>query len=93
MPHSPTITEAEILEDIIASTRPSLTPEAARSLLNLRFSKEGRLQIRRLLRKNNQGRITAEERIALQKYLRVGQFLDLMQAKAKLLLAQISSPS
>ncbi len=89
----PTITEAEILEEILASKKPSLTPEAARSLLSLKFSREATKQIRRLLRKNNQGRITPEERITLQNYLRVGQFLDLLQARTKLLLAQTSPPS
>ena len=93
MPETPTITEAEILEEIIASMRPDLTPEAARSLVKLKFGKEATKRIRQLLRKNNQGRITADERITLQKYLRVGQFLDLMQAKAKLLLAQTSTRS
>ena len=35
-----------------------------------------------LLQKNNGGIITTEEKSNLEKYLRVGQFLDLMEAKA-----------
>jgi hypothetical protein len=40
--------------------------------------------MRRLVQKNNRGTITAGERVALEKYLRVGQFLDLVHAKARL---------
>ena len=38
-----------------------------------------------LLQKNNGGIITTEEKSNLEKYLRVGQFLDLMEAKALLI--------
>ena len=37
---------------------------------------------------NNKGTISESERATLDKYLRVGQFLDLMQAKARLSLNQ-----
>jgi hypothetical protein len=40
--------------------------------------------MRLLLRKNNRGAITAGERVALERYLRVGRFLNLLQAKARL---------
>jgi hypothetical protein len=93
MAQTSTISEAEILEEILADTGQSLTPEAARSLVSLKFSRAAKAQIRRLLRKNNQGRISPEERITLENYLRVGQFLDLLQARAKLLLAQSSELS
>ena len=87
------MTEAEIFEEIISPARSRLTPETARFLLDMKFSKEATKRIRQLLQKNNRGRITADERITLEKYLRVGQFLDLVQAKAKLLLARISTAS
>jgi len=41
-------------------------------------------RIRELLQKNSAGTITAAEKADLEKYMRVGQFLDLMQAKARL---------
>jgi hypothetical protein len=84
MPNAPVITEADILEEIVAPDQSNLSPEAARSLLALRFTKQATQRIRRLLRKNNQGTITATERLTLERFLRVGQFLDLVQAKARL---------
>ena len=83
---SPT-TEGDILERIIAGREADLSDEAARSLLTLRFPAADTRRIQALLRKNNAGRITIKERATLEKYLRVGQFLDLVHAKAKASLA------
>lgn len=80
------MTEAEILSEIIAPGRRDLNPEAAKSILNLRFSASSTNRIRSLLRANNRGAISPEQRIELEKYLRVGQLLDLLQAKARLTL-------
>jgi len=88
MASTPTVTEAEILEDVLNSTRAELTPDAARCFLQMRFSNGATRQIRRLLQKNNRGKITAAERVTLESYLRVGQFLDLLQSKAKLSIAR-----
>ena len=71
------ITEAQILAEVIGPNRPDLPPETAQSILSLKFSPGATKDIRRLLRKNNRGTITADERVVLEKYLRVGQFLDL----------------
>jgi hypothetical protein len=79
-----TISEADIFAQIIQPGRPDLGPDAARSILDLHFDKVATRTIRQLLRKNNRGTITAEERLTLEKYLRVGQVLDLFQAKARL---------
>jgi hypothetical protein len=92
MRHSSTITEADILAEVVAPSRAEWQPEAARSILSLRLSDEATKQIRRLLEKNNRGTISAEEKGALEKYLRVGQFLDLLHAKAKLSLEQAATP-
>jgi hypothetical protein len=78
------LTENDILERVIRPDVADLHPEAAQSFLELKFDRESTKHIRELLRKNNRGKISAEERVALDKYLRVGQFLDLMRAKAKL---------
>ncbi len=83
MPNSSTISEADILHDIVGPDQPGLNPEVARFLLELKFSDKAARQIRRLLQKNNRGAVDAQERLLLERYLRVGQFLDLLQAKAK----------
>ena len=78
------ISEADILTRVVASARPDLNPEAARSFLALKFDSATTKRIRQLLQKNNRGTISEAERLTLDKYLRVGQLLDLLHAKAKL---------
>jgi hypothetical protein len=90
MPPTSTITEADILSEVVSPDRPGISPEFARSILELRFSDRANKRIRQLLDKNNKGTITEAERAELDKFLRVGQFLDLMQAKASLSLQQSS---
>ena len=85
---APAITEADILNEVVAPDRPGLTTAAAQSILSLRFSDSARQQIGRLLEANNRGDIPPDERAELDKYLRVGQFLDLLQAKARVSLAE-----
>ena len=89
---SPTISEADILEDLMPTSQPGLKPELARFLLNLKFNRKATQHIRRLLRRNNRGTIDAQERLLLERYLRVGQFLDLLQAKARLSLEHPADP-
>jgi hypothetical protein len=81
------LTEAEILNDVIQPDRGSISPAAAREILSLSFRSETTSRIRELLSKNNAGTITPAEQADLQKYLRVGQFIDLLQAKARVSLA------
>jgi hypothetical protein len=88
MREPPPITEADILTELVDPNCPDLDPEAARAVLALKFSRPATTKIRGLLRRNNQGTITANERITLDRYLRIGQFLDLIQAKAKRSLGQ-----
>jgi hypothetical protein len=92
MPKTPTVTEADILADVVAAEEGDLSPDAARSLLTLKFRKDATKHIRQLLQKNNRGTITAAERVTLEKYLRVGQFLDLLHAKARLSLKGAADP-
>ena len=72
MPSTPTITEADILSEIVSPDRPGINPEFARSILELRFSDRANRRIRQLLDKNNKGTINESERAELDKFLRVG---------------------
>lgn len=78
------ITEADILSEVIAPDEPTLSEDFARAVLSVQFNEGATNRIRDLLQKNNAGNITTVEQSDLEKYLRVGQFLDLMQAKARL---------
>lgn len=85
------ITEADILTEVVEPNRPMLSAELADELLSLKFNDEATSRIRDLLQKNNAGTITPTEKSTLEKYLRVGEFLDLWQAKARHTLHQLHS--
>jgi hypothetical protein len=91
MPSQSTITEADILNQVVEPKKGRLSAEAARSFLELRFDAATTRRIRKLLQKNNRGDISAAERLTLEKYLRVGQLIDLLHAKAKVSLHRPSN--
>ncbi len=86
MASSTIITEADILADVVAPELADLSRESAEASLRLRFREPARERMRELLERNNRGVLTAGEQQLLDNYLRVGQFLDLLQAKARLCL-------
>jgi hypothetical protein len=81
------ITEADILAQVIMPDRPDLSPDAARAIIGLRFGPDAIGRMNELAEKNRQGTLTPAEQADLDKYLRVGNFLNLIQAKARLSLA------
>lgn len=85
------LTEADILSEIIAPGEPTLQNDFSRAVLAVHFNEAAVDRIRDLLQKNNAGTITPFEKANLEKYLWVGQFLDLMQAKARLSLQTVQS--
>ena len=79
--------EVEILSRLVSPSEPSLDRQFANWVLGIRFDEETQVRIRDLLERNNNGELTAAERELLEKYLRVGQFVDLLHAKARLTIA------
>jgi hypothetical protein len=77
------LTEADILSELVDASRPTFSPQVAQDLLSLKFNADATNRIRDLLLKNSSGMITPAEKATLDNYLRVGEFLDLMQAKAR----------
>lgn len=55
-------TESEILHHLVFPFDQGLDPQAPRSLLRIRFDRQATKQINQLLRKNQRGTISAEER-------------------------------
>jgi len=85
------ITEADILNEIVEPGHSRFSRQVAEEFLSLCFNESARERIRELLRKNNAGLISETEQTTLQNYLRVGEFLDLLQAKARVSLLQDDS--
>jgi hypothetical protein len=80
-------TESEILEQVIQSDTAGLSPEAAQVLLQFRFNSGAVARMNELAEKNRAGTIEPSERAILERYVRVGNFLNLIQAKARCALA------
>jgi hypothetical protein len=78
----PPITEADILAHVIAPDQPGLPPESARAILALKFDQAALERMNDLAEKNRADTLSEAERVEMEKYLRVGQFLNLLQAKA-----------
>lgn len=86
-----TISESDILSEVVAPGQAGLSPESARSLLELRFSAQAVRRMDELADKNSRGSITQAEKTEMERYMRVGNFLNLVQAKARLSLHTIPS--
>jgi hypothetical protein len=84
---SPPITEAQILEQVVMPDQPGMSPELARAILDLHFAPSAVRRMNELAEMNRQGTLSEADRQEMEKYLRVGNFLNLMQAKARLALA------
>jgi hypothetical protein len=85
-------TESEILEQVIAPDTGGISPEAARALLQFRFNAAAVARMNELAAKNQKGAIAPSERALLERYVRVGNVLNLIHAKARCALAQTTSP-
>ena len=77
------ISATEILDEVVGPIEPAFAAEFARMILRLRLNDAAQERIRELLRRNNAGTLEDAEQAALENYLLVGQFLDLLQAKAR----------
>jgi len=83
MSQTSTITEVDIMSDVIAPERGDLPPDVAASILRWKFTDRAIARMPELAARNNRGSITQPEREELDKYLRVGSFINVVQAKAR----------
>lgn len=83
MSETSTITEVDIMSDVIAPERGDLPPDVAASILGWKFTDRATARMTELADRNNRGSITPPEREELDKYLRVGSFINVVQAKAR----------
>jgi hypothetical protein len=86
-------TESEILEQVIEPGSAGMSPEAAQALLRFPFNTAAVARMNELAEKNRKGTIAPAERAVLERYLRVGNFLNLVHAKARSALAKAASPA
>ena len=87
-----TVTDFDILCDVISPKRADLPPDVARSILGWRFSAKSNARMNKLAARNRQGKISEQEREELERYLRVGSLINLAQAKARNSLREHEAP-
>jgi hypothetical protein len=83
--------ETEILTRVIGPSNPSFSPEAARSILQLRFAESDHDRMNELAAKAREGALTDEESKQLHGYLFVGAMIDLLHSKSRLSLQNSAS--
>lgn len=79
---------APVLDRLLDPVGRILTPEVARNLVNLRFDAKAKARIRALARKCNEGKLTEAEHAEYETYVQVLDFIAILQAKARKLLAR-----
>jgi hypothetical protein len=87
----PIINEAEILARVIAPEAPTIPPDTAKILLTFDFGKEDKERMDRLAEKAREGTLSAAEQTEIDCYERVGHFLSLLRAKARISLKYANS--
>lgn len=65
-----------------------MSRESAETILKWRFPQAAHDEMRELLHKNSDDTITPAEREALERYRRIGQFVNILQAQARLALEE-----
>ena len=77
------MTEIEILSDVLRGRDGDLSPDVARSILEWKFSSKATARINRLAALNSEGKLTDHEREELDRFLRIGSLINLVQADAR----------
>ena len=80
------------LRRLVESLGDCLTEETARRLLALKADRKLQQRIDRLARKNQQGKLTPEEREELRSYVSFGTFVSILKSKARQQLAKSATP-
>jgi len=85
--------EAEIWARLMRAQKSQLSPEAAEFLLSVNFDEEDRRRMLDLAQRSEGGDLTPEEEAEFDSYLHVGNFLAIMQSKARIALGKKPPPS
>jgi len=86
-------TNGRILERILDPVSSVLNDEATRKLIGLKAHRQGQARVAQLARKCNEGKLTADERAEYETYVMAGEFIAILQAKARILLARSGQPT
>ena len=79
--------DADILTDVVMPNEASLDPAVAQALLRWQFSPTAVSRMHELADRNRRDALSPEEHAQLESFLRIGQFLNLVHAKARISLS------
>ena len=79
-----------VLERLLALVSQSLNVEAAHRLVRLKADARTQARIDKLARKCNEGALNTRERAEYERYVAAGNLIAILQAQARLILAQQS---
>ncbi len=80
--------EADIWARLMRAQKKELPAGAAEFLLSVKFGDDDRRRMRDLAERSEAGTLTAEEKSEFDSYLHVGNFLAIMQSKARIALGK-----
>lgn len=81
-----------VLERLLEPVSSCLNEEAARKLIGLKADRKAQARVAELARKCNEGELTPEERAEYEIYVLAGEFIAILQAQARMLLAHRGQP-
>ena len=79
-----TLSESDIMSELVSPEGGGFAPDAARALLTLHFTPRQVARLNELAEKNRLDSLSDLEKDELEKYMHVGNFLSLVKAKARL---------
>ena len=82
------IANGRVLERLLEPVSSALNEDAARKLIGLKADRQARARVAELAEKCNEGELTPEERQEYESYVMAGEFIAILQAKARILLAR-----
>jgi hypothetical protein len=85
------VARTSLLDHVISPQRGGLPADLARIILTWDFPSEDHLRYEALSEKAQEGTLTEEERLELDDFLNVSDFLAILQAKARTSLGGISA--
>src|SRR5262245_41998036 len=77
-----------VLDKILDPVGRCLTPEVARALVDLRADPVAQARVEELADKNTEGQLSAKERSEYEAYVWAGNFIAVLQAKSRAILAR-----
>jgi len=75
-----------VIERILDPVSSALNEEAARKLVGLKTDRKLQARVAKLARKCNDGELTQKERAEYEFYVMAGEFVAILQAKARVIL-------